>query len=207
MKRVTICSRNESKIKRYKSLLGDLGLDVQGLPEELASMNVEETGQTPEENAQIKLEAYAEHWKEEMGILLAVDDACETNFLPENEQPGVYVRRINGGRELSDEEVLSFWKGVFDKYEDLEKFFTWTFAIAAHNPAEGTSEAFTVKREDRVTTHFSDTIHPGYPMSSFLMYEGKEVPVSDMSKEELEAMEKEQFKEFVIRFKDFAELD
>jgi inosine/xanthosine triphosphate pyrophosphatase family protein len=36
--------------------------------------------------------------------LLAEYEAASTNFLPENMQPGVYVRRLNGGKEATDEE-------------------------------------------------------------------------------------------------------
>ncbi len=195
---IILTSKNPSKLRRYQSLFTPHNMEVVGLPEQLQQMEVAETGVVAMENAHIKRDAYGACL--EQGIVLAVDDACHTNFLPENMQPGVFVRRLTGARELSDPEVLNFWKQVFETSDVEEKTFTWTFALAWRDLTTGNEGEYTITRTDKVAERFSEVVHPGYPMSSFLQYEGEVRPVSELSKEELWDHERMQFEGFVENF-------
>ena len=76
---------------------GDLGLHI----------NVPEEGRTTAENAEIKARAYfaAAHMP-----TLAIDGGLHVEGLPEEKQPGVSVRRINGREgDVTDEEVLDYY--------------------------------------------------------------------------------------------------
>ena len=59
MRRLVIGSRNKKKLLELQDLLGDLPIDLVDLSGWLNLADVEETGQTFEENARLKATAYA----------------------------------------------------------------------------------------------------------------------------------------------------
>lgn len=79
--------------------LGDLGMEI---PE------VNESGDTPLENAEIKARAYFEAFR--MPVF-SCDSGLYFEGLDDEEQPGIHVRRI-GGRELSDKEMTEHYAAL-----------------------------------------------------------------------------------------------
>jgi len=59
MKKLLIATHNQGKLREYRKILADLPVQVTDLKSEGISVDVEETGQTFEENAQLKASAYA----------------------------------------------------------------------------------------------------------------------------------------------------
>jgi inosine/xanthosine triphosphate pyrophosphatase family protein len=103
---------NEAKIRnmRYRLDGYDIGIVT---PKELGiSIDVEETGTTPTENARLKAKAYFE----KTGMpTLAADSGLYIDGIPDEEQPGLYVRRVNG-RTLSEEELIRHYSLLSEKY-------------------------------------------------------------------------------------------
>jgi inosine/xanthosine triphosphate pyrophosphatase family protein len=96
---MVIASSNKSKVEYYKSVLTSISEEVLGLSEFGVKEKPTETGETAEENASIKAKFYA---KKLDFPVFCEDEALYVDFLPEDKQPGVHVRRINGVDEVSD---------------------------------------------------------------------------------------------------------
>lgn len=73
---------------------------------------IAETGKTPLENAEIKARAYFEAFH--MPVF-SCDSGLYFDELTEEEQPGVYVRRVNG-KELTDEEMTEYYASLAAKH-------------------------------------------------------------------------------------------
>ena len=86
-------------------------------------INIDENGLTAEENACIKAKAYFEACK--MPVI-AEDSGLFIDKFKDDEQPGLFVKRVNGKENLSDEEILSYYIKKLDSYggESLANYFT-----------------------------------------------------------------------------------
>ena len=87
-----VATANPGKLSEFKALLGDLPVEIHGLP-----ARVEETGETFEENARLKAEALS---GERRDWVVADDSGLEVEVL--NDAPGVFSARF-AGPESSDE--------------------------------------------------------------------------------------------------------
>ena len=94
---------------------------------ELVSLNeidaplpeIKEEGNTPLENARIKAMAYYEAF----GIpVFSCDSGLYFEEVPEELQPGVRVRNVNG-RCLTDEEMTIYYSSLARKYGDLTAYY------------------------------------------------------------------------------------
>ncbi len=201
MKQILIATHNPGKFSRFKGLVSDLGdFTCLSLNDAGISHKVEEPYDTPLENAILKVRQYSRL----SGLpTLAVDEAVTTNFLPENEQPGVFIRRALKGRELTDLEIIDFWKNVFQKYPQEEKNFIWNMAIVFTHENLDSPKYTHHKRIDRVAKVFSKNFRPGYPMDSFLIFPDQDRPVGDLTDEEKLNSDKKSFHDFIEDFKNW----
>lgn len=106
---------NPAKLKTMKEMLRGMPLELDGLKEAAAAAGaelpeVDESGREPLENARIKALAY---YRALGKPVFSCDSGLYIDGLPQEEQPGVHVRRVNG-RVLSDEEMIRH-------YSDLAK--------------------------------------------------------------------------------------
>lgn len=104
---------NRAKLDLMRKALAPIGIEIIGLNDVEADIpEVSESGSTPLENAKIKAEAYYSAF----GIpVFSCDSGLYFDGLPDDEQPGIYVRRIDG-RELSDEEMTEHYAALSAKY-------------------------------------------------------------------------------------------
>jgi 8-oxo-dGTP diphosphatase len=107
---------NEAKVASMKRALSNLNLDIFGLSDlGMDIPKVKETGSSPLENAKIKAKAYYKAF----GIpVFSCDSGLYFEGLPEEVQPGVNVRYIEGKR-LSDEEMIAYYSGLAKKYGNM----------------------------------------------------------------------------------------
>ena len=77
------------------------------------SVDVVEDGKTAEENSIKKAQAYHELTKLPT---IAEDSGLYIDKFRRDEQPGLYVKRVNGKEGLSDEEVLKYYMDMLKKY-------------------------------------------------------------------------------------------
>ena len=90
-----------------------LGISLIGLNEIRGEIpKVNECGKTMLENAEIKAKAYYEAFQ--MPVF-SCDSGLYFDEVKEEEQPGLYVRRVNG-RELSDDEMLEYYSSLAGRY-------------------------------------------------------------------------------------------
>lgn len=194
-----IATHNEAKFKRYRNLLSGIpGLSLHSLTDAGILHKADEPHQTSLENAIYKAKEYA---RLAMKATLAIDESAHTNFLPNDEQPGVFVRRSNQGKELTDQELLDFWRDTFKKYPHNDRRFIWEFGIALSSPMEDILGSMVVRREDRVAEQFSSIVPKGYPMDNFLIPPGLTRSVAECSQDEKNEADRKVFGPFVHEFK------
>src|SRR6185369_959615 len=115
-----LATHNEGKIQRFKNLIDRTGLEIEiYIPADfgLENINVEETGATLLENAEIKARAYAGKvgmpilsndtgfWVEGEGLV----DTPKRSALGEHDENSL-------SREEMAKQILNFWKGIAEKY-------------------------------------------------------------------------------------------
>lgn len=104
---------NNGKLQAMKNTVESLGVEIVGLNDmdcELPCVN--ENGNTPLENAEIKARAYYEAFH--MPVI-SCDSGLYFDEVKEDEQPGIHVRRVNG-KELSDDEMIKYYASLAQKY-------------------------------------------------------------------------------------------
>lgn len=104
---------NKGKLQAMKSAVESLDIELIGLNDldsELPYIN--ENGNTPLENAEIKAKAYYEVFH--MPVF-SCGSGLYFDELKEEEQPGIHVRRIHG-KELSDEEMIQYYASLAKQY-------------------------------------------------------------------------------------------
>lgn len=107
---------NPAKIAAMQRRLEGLGIELIGLKDlDKPIPEIEENGTTPLENAEKKARGYYEAFKIPV---FSCDSGLYLDGIPEELQPGVHVRTING-KYLSDEEMLAYYAGLAEKYGNL----------------------------------------------------------------------------------------
>lgn len=104
---------NQAKLQAMRNAVEALDFNIIGLNDiksELPTIN--ECGKTPLENAEIKAKAYYKAFKIPV---FSCDSGLYFDELKDDEQPGVYVRRING-KELSDDEMIEYYSSLAKRY-------------------------------------------------------------------------------------------
>lgn len=110
---------NPAKLAVMKTRLQNLGIELIGLSdlkeEGMTIPQVHEDGETPLENARQKAMAYYKVFK--MPVF-SCDSGLYFDHVPDEVQPGVHVRNING-KCLSDEEMIEYYAGLVRQYGKL----------------------------------------------------------------------------------------
>ncbi len=162
MKQILFATGNQSKAKRFRKGLFEKGIEIITLNDIDTSIEVEENGNTAIENALIKARAY---YKENSLPTLAMDDTLYLENVPEEYQPGMYVRRVNGKR-LTDEEMLEHYSNLVRQYgKDGKLVARWVYGMAIIK--DGEEFTYTWSNHDfYLVEKASSIVHPGYPLDS-----------------------------------------
>ena len=125
---IIFATKNEGKVKEVKMMLKDLGADVFTMTEAGIDIDIEEDGETFEENALIKAKAVME----KSGCLVLADDSgLEIDYL--NGDPGIKSARYMGhdtSYDIKNERILKLLDGVPEE----ERTARFVCAIAAAFP-------------------------------------------------------------------------
>ncbi len=162
MKKILFATENESKVRRFKKGLLKNDIEIISINDIDKKVDVEEDGNNAIENALIKARAYASIY--DLPVL-AMDDNLYIDNIPEDKQPGMFVRRVNGKR-LSDDEMLEYYSNLAHTYGDDGKLTCrWIYGIAII--CNGIEKTYTWSKEDfYIVDKPSDKINPGYPLNS-----------------------------------------
>ena len=162
MKKVLFATGNPSKAKRFSRGLNEKGIEVITLKDINSEIKVEENGKNAIENAILKARAYAKV----IDIpVFAMDDNLYLENVPEDKQPGMFVRRVNGKR-LSDDEMIEHYSNLVKKYGvDGKLICRWVYGIAVINDGKETTYSWS-KDEFYMVDTPTEKINQGYPLDS-----------------------------------------
>lgn len=188
MKKVLFATGNESKAKRFKDGLLRNGIEIITIKDIDEDIEVLEDGKDVIENALIKARAYAK------GLdipVFAMDDSLYIDNIPDDKQPGLYVRRVNGKR-LSDEDMLTYYSNLAHEYgEDGKLTCRWVYGIAVIN--NGVESTYTWNKDDfYIVDKPSDKIDPGYPLNTISINKKLNKYFTDMTKEDYDTVKEDE---------------
>lgn len=183
MREILFVTGNKSKAKRFTKGLLEHDIKVLTLEDININVEVEENGSTAVENALIKARAYA---KETSLPVFAMDDTLYIDNIPDDKQPGLFVRRVNG-KTLNDEEMIEHYLNLVKEYGiDGKLNSKWIYGLAVIDE-NGEESTYTWYKDDfyMVDTK-SSVINPGYPLNSISKYKGIDKYFTEVSEEEKE---------------------
>ena len=177
--KVLFATGNASKAKRFSNGLEANNIEVISLNDIDTSIEVEENGKDAIENALIKARAHSN-----LGYpVFAMDDNLYLDNVPENLQPGMFVRRVNGKR-LTDEEMLMHYIDLVKRFgTDGKLTCRWVYGMALIN--NGREYTYTWSKEDfyMIDTP-SDKVDKDYPLNSISVNKKLNKYFTDMTEED-----------------------
>ena len=112
MKEILFATGNTAKVDRFYEKLLKNGILLKSLKDININIDIEENGKNAIENAMRKAKAYYDATKI---TTMAMDDTMYIDGIPEEKQPGVFVRRVNGKR-LNDKEMIDYYTNLVKTY-------------------------------------------------------------------------------------------
>lgn len=121
--------------------LNDLRVEGKNVPE------VKEDGNTPLENARLKAMVYYEDFQIPV---FSCDSGLYFDNVPDEVQPGVHVRNVNG-KCLSDDEMIDYYSGLVKAYGNLVARYRNAICFVMDN------------------THIYETMEPSMESEKFIL--------------------------------------
>lgn len=182
MKKVLFATENESKAKRFKEGLLENNIEIITINDIEKNIDIEENGKDAIENALIKARAYANVY--DLPVF-AMDDNLYIDDIPEDKQPGMYVRRVNGKR-LNDNEMIEYYSNLAHEYGKNGKLTCrWVYGIAVIK--DGKESTYTWSKEDfYIVDKPSNKINSGYPLNTISINKKLNKYFTDMTEEDKE---------------------
>ena len=183
MKKSIFATGNPTKAKRFSNGLVKHDIEVISLKDLDLKLDVDESGNNAIENALKKARACFEKIKMPT---IGMDDTLYLENVPEDKQPGLFVRRVNG-KTLNDEEMIEHYLNLVKEYGiDGKLNSKWIYGLAVIDE-NGEESTYTWYKDDfyMVDTK-SSVINPGYPLNSISKYKGIDKYFTEVSEEEKE---------------------
>ena len=164
-------TKNKAKLEDMRKVLNGLDLEITGLSDTgIILPDVDESGNDPLKNAEIKALAYFRALKTPV---FSCDSGLFIEGLDERIQPGVHVRRVNG-IYMSDDEMIDYYSklaGTFDgkctaRYRNAICLILDEKNIFSYSGDDISGERFTLSP----LRHKMQT--PGYPLDSISIHAG-----------------------------------
>ena len=176
--KVLFATTNPAKVNKYKKALEDKGIELITIKDLEVNLPINENGKNAIENAYIKAKAYYEATKIPT---IGMDNNLFIENLPEEKQPGTYVRRING-KELNDEEMIEHYTNLVK--EAGEKLMAkWVYGMVVCSD-KGTAEFSWTKEHFYFVDTPSEKRNPGYPLDSISIIPEFNKYLVDLTEEE-----------------------
>ena len=188
MKKILFSTENQSKAKRFKNGLLKNDIEIITINDLEKKVNIEENGNNAIENALIKARAYANVYNYPV---LAMDDNLYIEGIPENKQPGMYVRRVNGKR-LNDEEMIEHYTNLAKTYGKNGKLTCrWVYGMALIN--NGKEFTYTWSKEDfYIVDKPSSKIDVGYPLNTISINKKINKYFTDLTEEDKKQIQEDE---------------
>ncbi len=175
---------NEAKLKRFNKLECQ-GIKLLSLKDVNVDIDIDENGKNAIENAIIKAKAYYD----KLSITtMAMDDNLYIENIPDDLQPGMYVRRVNGKR-LSDDEMIDYYSNLAKTYGDNGVLTArWVYGLAIIK--DNLVKTYTWSKEDfYITSKVSPERHIGYPLNSISINKKLNKYFTDITEEDKSKLE------------------
>lgn len=188
MKRVLFATGNESKALRFKDELFKKGIEIITINDLDRKVDVIENGNNAIENALIKAKSYA---KEVDIPVFAMDDNLYIENIPEDKQPGMYVRRVDGKR-LTDEEMIDYYSKLVRNYStDGKLTCKWIYGMVVIN--KGKESVYTWSKNDfYLVDKPTNKIDKDYPLNSISVNKKLNKYFTDMTNEDKKLAEEDE---------------
>lgn len=185
MKQILFATTNKSKINDFKEKLFKYNIEVLSLEDLNIKIDVNENGKSAIENALLKVRACKKHTNLP---IIGMDDSLYLEGVPENIQPGLYVRRVSG-KTLNDEEMIDYYTSIVKKYGingRIDCKWVYGFALIDADRKEYTyswyiDNYYMVKKP-------SNIIKPGYPLNSITKYKENNKYFDEINDDEKEKL-------------------
>lgn len=178
VKELVFGTGNKAKIQQVQDALGEEFI-VRGVHEFGINIDVTEDGTTAQENARKKSVAYAKALDR---TVFSMDNALYFNGVDDDQQPGVYVRRIGGIERSGDDDMVENYASFVRRYgEQLKGWWEYGISIAK---ADGTSVEDSIISPRLFAAKQSDILVPGYPLLSIQIDPETGRYLSEMSSKE-----------------------
>lgn len=198
MKQLLFATSNQSKLDRFKQGLLENDIELLSLKDLNINVEVNENGKTAIENALIKARAY---YNETHIPVMGMDDTLYLEGVPENKQPGLFVRRV-GGKTLTDEEMIEHYTGLVKQYGKNGKLnCKWVYGLAVINE-KGEENTYTWSKGNfYMVEEPSNIINKGYPLNSISKYKDLDKYFTDITEEdkELIRVNEDDVIEFIVK--------
>lgn len=183
MKEIVFATGNPTKAKRFSNGLEKEDVKVLSLKDLNLELDVKEDGKTAIENALIKARAC---YKATNMPSIGMDDTFYLEGVPDDKQPGLFVRRVNG-KTLNDEEMIEHYISLVKKYGQEGKLnCKWVYGLAVIS-GDGVESTYTWEKNDFYMVDKPSTIvNPGYPLNTISKYKTIDKYFTEMTSEDKE---------------------
>ena len=179
--KVLFATTNPAKVKKYKDLLAEKGIELITIKDLDFKLPIDENGKNAIENAYIKAKTY---YAQTQMPTIGMDNNLFIEELPEERQPGTHVRRING-KELNDEEMIEYYTNLV-KENGGKLTAKWVYGMVICSD-KGVNKFSWSKDHFYFVNKPCEKRNPGYPLDSMTI-------VPEFNKYLVELTEKDKMK-------------
>jgi XTP/dITP diphosphohydrolase len=156
---------NDGKVKEITKLLNHSGFQVTAN----GSLEVEETGNTLEDNASLKVQAYRSLPEMDGKLILADDTGLQIDAL--DGMPGIHVRRWRDGKtKMGDEEIIRYCLEQLKGVPSAKRLAQFRTVLALGLP-NGKIEVFDGTLKGRILEQASSIRVEGFPFESLFYFD------------------------------------
>lgn len=197
MQQILFATGNQAKVKRFSAKLSKKGIEILTLMDLGIYLDVVEDGKDAIANALIKARAY---YRETGMIVIAMDDNLYIEGIPEEKQPGMYVRRVNG-KKLNDNEMIEYYSKLASEYGKNGKLICrWIYGMALIK--DGKEYTYTWQKNDfYLVDQPSNIINPGYPLNTISVNKKLNKYFTDLTEKDKQTIQEDESDviEFITR--------
>lgn len=160
-KEIVFGTKNPAKIEQVRGILSPLGINVVGLDGFENIPEVTEDGLDVVQNAILKATSYARAIGK---TVFSMDNGLYFEGIPDAQQPGTRVRRIEGEERSSDDDLLAHYVVFINKHGGSMKA-NWRYGLALAKP-DGDYASTSLVNPRIFSGKPCKAMMPGYPLES-----------------------------------------
>lgn len=192
--KVLFATGNPAKVKKYQKALEKEGIELLTIRDIPENIKIDENGTNAVENAIIKAKSYYEITQIPT---IGMDNNLFLEDLPQDEQPGTHVKRIDG-KELNDEEMIDYYTTLVKKHGGKLNA-KWVYGMAICNKS-GTYTTSWNKENFYMVDKPCKERNPGYPLDSISIIPKYNKYSLELTEQEKEETKKQDNIEEIIHF-------